>query len=256
MKILKRTEIEAIGNRIYEAYLKLPQIASQHIVCRVDPDIILQDLLGLSIEYRHLSWDGLTYGMTSTGEIGVELCPEDESEDFYMFDGKTVLIEKEIRNNPKMIGKCNFTKCHEASHHIYKMLYPLAYGSKGDREAPKVHFSREPQCHTTYIRDWEEWQADTLASFILLPEELIRQGMFLFDLGDQINYLNKLHFGETYKKFCMLADMLGASKSALAYRMERLGLIKHNQLDNPHKFWDFVLDDPFFRNRKEDCNDK
>jgi len=33
----------------------------------------------------------------------------------------------------------------------------------------------------------------------------------------------------------MLADMLGASRTALAYQMESLGLIKKNQFYEPYK---------------------
>ena len=89
-------------------------------------------------------------------------------------------------------------------------------------------------------RDWEEWQADTLASYILMPEDLIRQGMFWLDMGEQINILNKKFSPYMYEKFCMLADMLGASRSALAYRMERLGLIKENHLSNPYIVFDRI----------------
>ena len=46
MKILKRTDIEAIGNRVYTAYRKLPKIAEQNMICAVDPDILLMDMSG------------------------------------------------------------------------------------------------------------------------------------------------------------------------------------------------------------------
>ena len=189
------------------------------------------------IQYHHLSEDGLTYGMTSTGELGVSLCDMDE---LFILDGKTVLIEKNMLKNPKMAGRCNFTKCHEASHHIFKMLYPNDYGSENDGTPTKVYFSRERMYSPHQPRDWEEWQADTLASYILMPEDLIRQGMFWLDMGEQINILNKKFSPYMYEKFCMLADMLGASRSALAYRMEKLGLIKENHLSNPYIVFDRI----------------
>lgn len=233
MKQLKRTDIEQIGNRIFNAYRKLPCVSSHGHISRVDPDVVLNCILGVDIQYHHLSEDGLTYGMTSTGELGVSLCDMDE---LFILDGKTVLIEKNMLKNPKMAGRCNFTKCHEASHHIFKMLYPNDYGSENDGTPTKVYFSRERMYSPHQPRDWEEWQADTLASYILMPEDLIRQGMFWLDMGEQINILNKKFSPYMYEKFCMLADMLGASRSALAYRMEKLGLIKENHLANPYKF--------------------
>ena len=231
MKQLKRTDIEQIGNRIFNAYRKLPCVSSHGHISRVDPDVVLNCILGVDIQYHHLSEDGLTYGMTSTGELGVSLCDMDE---LFILDGKTVLIEKNMLKNPKMAGRCNFTKCHEASHHIFKMLYPNDYGSENDGTPTKVYFSRERMYSPHQPRDWEEWQADTLASYILMPEDLIRQGMFWLDMGEQINILNKKFSPYMYEKFCMLADMLGASRSALAYRMEKLGLIKENHLSNPY----------------------
>ena len=248
MKILKRTDIEAIGNRIYTAYRKLPQVAEQHMICAVDPDILLPHLLGLDIDYRHISTDRLTFGMTSTEECGVTLFPGDDTCVVYMFDGKTVLIEKDLHTSQNKIGKCNFTKFHEASHHIYKMLYPKYYGYGDDVPHPKLHFSRPTEQKIAPERDWEEWQADTLAACILLPEELIRQGMYLLDLGERIEYLNKLYRHETYEKFCMLAGMMGATPMALAYRMERLGLLEHNQLQDPYSYGDVYFDIPRVEN--------
>lgn len=83
------------------------------------------------------------------------------------------------------------------------------------------------------ISDWEEWQANTLGAAILLPENLIKQGMFLFNLGDKIECLNKIYSPEVYKRFEALADFLGCSKKALAIRMKQLGLLKKEYLDNP-----------------------
>ena len=237
MKQLKRTDIEQIGNRIFNAYRKLPCVSSHGHISRVDPDVVLNCILGVDIQYHHLSEDGLTYGMTSTGELGVSLCDMDE---LFILDGKTVLIEKNMLKNPKMAGRCNFTKCHEASHHIFKMLYPNDYGSENDGTPTKVYFSRERMYSPHQPRDWEEWQADTLASYILMPEDLIRQGMFWLDMGEQINILNKKFSPYMYEKFCMLADMLGASRSALAYRMVKLGLIKENHLSNPYIVFDRI----------------
>lgn len=237
MKQLKRTDIEQIGNRIFNAYRKLPCVSSHGHISRVDPDVVLNCILGVDIQYHHLSEDGLTYGMTSTGELGVSLCDMDE---LFILDGKTVLIEKNMLKNPKMAGRCNFTKCHEASHHIFKMLYPNDYGSENDGTPTKVYFSRERMYSPHQPRDWEEWQADTLASYILMPEYLIGQGMFWLGMGERIELLNKIYSPYIYEKFCMLADMLGASKTALAYRMEKLGLIKENHLDNPYIVFDRI----------------
>ena len=68
---------------------------------------------------------------------------------------------------------------------------------------------------------------------ILLPENLIKQGMYLFSLGEKIECLNKIYYPSVYKRFDALADFLGCSKKALAIRMKQLGLLKKEYLDNP-----------------------
>ena len=66
-----------------------------------------------------------------------------------------------------------------------------------------------------------------------LPENLIKQGMYLFSLGEKIECLNKIYYPSVYKRFDALADFLGCSKKALAIRMKQLGLLKKEYLDNP-----------------------
>ncbi len=244
MKILKRTDIEAIGNRVYTAYRKLPKIAEQRMICAVDPDILLTDLLGLRVDYRHLSKDRRIHGTTSTGAINVMLCQDDSQEDFYYLDGKTILIETDLQKDKQMTGKCRFTKCHEASHHIYKMLYPRFYGNNDDETEPVLHFSREPEVRAGIITDWEEWQADVLASCLLLPEELIRQGMYQVGLGEKVECLNRIYCPDVYGKVNTLAQMLGSSITTLTNKMQRLGLIDRNQLRDPYAYWCVYIDIP------------
>lgn len=62
---------------------------------------------------------------------------------------------------------------------------------------------------------------------------LIKQGMYLFSLGEKIECLNKIYYPSVYKRFDALADFLGCSKKALAIRMKQLGLLKKEYLDNP-----------------------
>ena len=72
MKHLKRTDIEAIGKDIYTQYRKLPEIRSARIICNIQPDLLIEKLLGFKIEYHHLSLSGEVLGITCTDEIGIE----------------------------------------------------------------------------------------------------------------------------------------------------------------------------------------
>ena len=69
----------------------------------MDTSLLVKELLRLNVEYRHLSKDRLTLGMTCFEEIGIELS-ESEGEWFF-FDGKTVLIEEDLRAPSACVGR-------------------------------------------------------------------------------------------------------------------------------------------------------
>ena len=207
MKHLSRFDIEAIADKYVQAYMALPDVRNTQIY-RIDPELLLEKVLGLNVEYQHLSYDGSILGMTSFTEMGVHL----------NFDSK-------------LKGRKNFTLMHEGSHQIFKMLFPNDYGVT--QKSAGVHYYKANSERNKPISDWEEWQANTLGAAILLPENLIKQGMYLFSLGEKIECLNKIYFPGVYKRFDALADFLGCSKKALAIRMKQLGLLKKEYLDNP-----------------------
>lgn len=230
MKRLTRNYIEGIAERILKAYRNLPENQGTQLY-RIDPELLLTRVLGLNIEYAHLSLDGTILGLTSFDEVEVEIFDETDMDTFLSLDGKTVVIEKDLLMDTKMRGRCNFTTMHEGGHQIFKMLFPTEYGVGA--KANNLHFYKANSEQKKPIQDWEEWQANTLAAAILLPEDLVKQGMFLFGLGDKIECLNKVYRKEVYDRFAALADFLGSSKQALAIRMKRLGLLEHEYLNNP-----------------------
>jgi len=230
LKRLTRKNIESIAERILSAYRNLPEIKGTQLY-RIDPEILLTKVLGLNVEYAHLSLDRSILGLTSFGEVEVEVYDETDMDFFLCLDGKTIVIEKDLQMDTKMRGRCNFTTMHECGHQIFKMLFPNEYGA--NVKATDLHFYTANSEAKKPIQDWEEWQANTLAAAILLPEDLIKQGMYLFGLGEKIECLNKIYCKEVYDRFAALADFLGSSKKALAIRMKGLGLLEREYLDNP-----------------------
>lgn len=228
---LSRNDIEQIAEMILVQYRKLPEVQKKKMY-RVDPELLLTKVLGLNIEYGHLSIDGSILGLTSFEEVEVEVLDYTDMETFVSLDGKTVIIEEDLHNDSTQIGRFNFTLMHEGSHQIFNRLFPNEYGCKKSNASP-VHYHTYNSEKNKPIKDWEEWQANTLAAAILLPKDLIEYGMFLFGLGKKIKCLNRITNFETYQKFSALADFLGASKSALAIRMKQLNLLEKEYLDNP-----------------------
>lgn len=76
----------------------------------------MEKVLGLNVEYQHLSYDGSILGMTSFTEMGVQVFEDDDNEAFFFLDGKTVLVEKDLNFDSKLKGRKNFTLMHEGSH--------------------------------------------------------------------------------------------------------------------------------------------
>ncbi len=231
MRCLSRIDIEAIAEKYIQAYMRIPEVRDTHIY-KIDPELFLEKVLKLDIRYLHLSNDGSMLGLTTFEQIEVAVITGTDVEEHILLDGNTVLIESDLKSNHKLRGRMNFTLMHEGSHQIFKKLFPDDYGAVSNRESA-VHYHKASHGHCKQIEDWEEWQANTLASAILLPPNLIYQGMYLFGLGEKIECLNKIYKPKEYERFSALADFLGCSKKALAIRMKQLGLIKNEYLDNP-----------------------
>ena len=177
MKRLSRNDIETIAEKYVKAYLELPEIKSAQVY-RIEPEIMLEKVLGLNVEYMHLSYDGSILGMTSFGELGVQVFENDDEEAFFFLDGKTVLVESDLNYDNKSKGRKNFTLMHEGSHQIFKMLFPNDYGVT--QQSAGVHYYKANTERSRQINDWEEWQANTLAAAILLPKCLIEKGSVKF----------------------------------------------------------------------------
>ena len=54
MKHLSRLDIEAIAEKYITAYMELPEVQDMQIY-RIEPELFLERVLGLKIDYAHLS---------------------------------------------------------------------------------------------------------------------------------------------------------------------------------------------------------
>jgi len=177
LKYLSRKDIEAIGERVTKAYFRLPDLTGK-TVYKITPDKLITDLLGFNLEYHHLSLDGSVLGLTSSyGAVTYKVFDYADEESYCYLDGKTIFIERDLNEDISQIGRCNFTKAHEAGHQILKILFPKEYG--GDNR--KLHFCL---AHPPKQRkmDWLEWQVNAIASVILMPKEVIMRALFLLAL--------------------------------------------------------------------------
>ena len=221
--ILSRSDIEQIAQKILSVYTEA-YVPEKHLCYQVEPEK-LADVLGLEVDYQILSLDGSILGVTSPDEQFVTIYMENEGCLYYL-DGNTILIDGRLCLSPRNAGRKNYTLAHEISHQVLYKAFPGHFSSA---QQLMYHTRKKPKEHRT-VTDWAEWQADALAAALLMPEHAIREGMFLVGLGEHIGTLSKKYTPNKYESFCRLAEVLGASKSALSFRMEQLGLLDRNLL--------------------------
>ena len=217
MPYLSRNDIEAIGERAILQY-KQSYVPNRRMCYRVDITE-LAEMLGFKIEYAYITTDGSILGQTSVGKVWTTVYDNSMRPVLFQLDGSTILIDKRL-NNPKTIGRKNFTIAHEVAHQIINREYPEIYRPH-NRTFCDYRRSAKP---AKTITDWYEWQADVFAASLLLPLDALKDSMFLFGLGDKMKMLSRKYSENRYNLFCEMADYLKVSRSALAYRMEQLVL--------------------------------
>ena len=223
MKHLSRFDIEAIADKYVQAYMALPDVRNTQIY-RIDPELLLEKVLGLNVEYQHLSYDGSILGMSSFTEMGVQVFEDDDNEAFFFLDGKTVLVEKDLNFDSKLKGRKNFTLMHEGSHQIFKMLFPNDYGVT--QKSAGVHYCKANSERNKPISDWEEWQANTLAAELLMPTFLVNAEIERAALRLPNGILYKSESDPNYEKILEMAARMGVSWSAIRIRLQQMQVIK------------------------------
>ncbi len=224
MAYLSRNDIEKIAGQVTCQY-KSVCVPEQHMCYAIDATK-LAEMLGLRIEYVHITRDGSILGQTSSGRVWTEIYDDNMNKLFFELDGSTILIDKRLLNNPKIVGRKNFTIAHEIAHQILNRLYPEMYDTQ-NRIFCDYRRSAKPKKE---IVDWREWQADALAAALLLPVDVLQNSMFVFGLGEKMKMLSRKYSSTNFGLFCEMADYLQVSRTALSYRMEQLGLLDNNRL--------------------------
>ena len=237
MKYLSRRDLEAIAARVVRAYWRIPN--AQNEPSRIVPEVLLTEMLGLTIDYRHLSKNRQMLGMTCFSETGVEVF-DSPLEDFFFLDGKSVLIEEDLKNPTAVPGRRNFTIMHEGCHHVLYMLFPEDY--REGISARRVLVYRDTGNNAAYDY-WVEWQTDTLASAILMPPDLLRTNMALCGIPSGVSILNQRWRPREYEKFTLLSEMMGVSKQALSIRLKQFGLIGRDDRSYPNSLLDIFKED-------------
>ena len=165
MAYLSRWDLEQIAYRVTQAYARKVGVKYADLD-RVVPETVLQDVLGLRIQYEHLSLDGNTLGITGFDDTEVGVYDDGQEGDMVKLDGKTVLIERDLLYYDKT-GRRNFTLLHEGGHHVLFMLFPKEYATGSPARTVKYYREQKSDGFNPL-----EWQCDTLAAAILMRKGL------------------------------------------------------------------------------------
>ena len=214
-KCLSRAELEYIAGTITEKYYALPQ--KGRIMEPIDPERLASEVVGLNVSYLPLCQDDSVMGLSVFADLEIRLQLEDGTVQEVRLGDRDIVIDSSLLEERNR-GRRNFTMAHETAHHILAMMYPMEYGA-----------TCRCRSHVLYrkngvARDWEEWQADTMAAALLMPSELVRFCMYFFGLGEELGFAGALKDSFQYSRFCDMANYMGVSKKDMEIRLRRMEL--------------------------------
>ena len=106
MKRLSRNDIETISEKFVKAYFELPEIKKSQVY-RIEPELMLEKVLGLTIEYMHLVRYSDGAKMYSMGMTKFQEVAKDAKACYKI--GQLVLVNTEILD--KYLETFHITDC-------------------------------------------------------------------------------------------------------------------------------------------------
>ena len=150
-----------------------------------------------------------------------------------MRTGNQIILDQRLLDDSK-VGERNFTIAHECGHDLINWQDPsyvpqrvTNYRIKATRKVLKTE------------HDFKEWQANVVASCLLLRPNLVGWALFTFAKKDKITVygMDTLHRDDKYI-LRMMAQYLGVSQECLRYRLDRLNYLDHK----PFSEYDPIMD--------------
>ena len=210
-RILSRQDLEVIGDELTRDFYRLRGIPSG-VYLPLDPERFITEYVRVRLLYLPPLDDsilGLTVNECCTYIV------HDRRDRRYELQPGDIVINSGL-NRRECIGRRNFTLMHEAAHVLLGRRYPGEYAFR------ETHVYRLERAQ----RDWEEWQADNLASVLLMPSPLVLQ--LLHSYSGFPKTLMRPDWEEeigTDLVIRQIADTLGVSVTALIVRLRQLKLI-------------------------------
>ena len=198
-------------------------------------DYILRDYLGSEYEsYKPFDVNAFAKDYLKLEISYCEFNPKDNIEGKRI--GNQIQLDQRL-NEPTRVGERNFTVAHECGHDLINWQDPnyvpdqtINYRIRSQRKELKTE------------NDFREWQANVVASCLLLRPCLVDWTMFTFARKEKITVFGgyTIHRIDRYI-IRMMAQYLGVSQECLRYRLDRLGYLDHKPISEYDPVMDMCL---------------
>lgn len=214
-----------LANRVLKFYRTRMNITSDTYYVDVE---VLAGLLGYRIQNVNLGEDADVMGFTAFDPAVIDLSDQNGYLVTIAVDANTIVLNESIKDF--CFGRYRFTSAHEVAHLILDMVYHLNY---------KVRYRSNPRVIKNMNNsafDYEEYIANRLASYLLIPDNVLRIKFREYFDRRRVEIISPFDNIGQYSKFCKLADYFGVSHEALSIRLQQTGMLgKYYSYQHQHK---------------------
>lgn len=170
-------------------------------------------------------------------EIYGRYCQFDPNEHIEgMRTGQQIILDERL-SEPARLGERNFTIAHECGHDLINWQDP--------DYIPHQIINYRIRSHHKKLKtenDFKEWQANVVASCLLLRPNLVGWTLYTFAKKEKITvYDTNILFRADRTILRMMAQYLGVSQECLFYRLDRLKMLEHKPLSEYDPVMDALL---------------
>lgn len=205
-------------------------------------ELLIEAHLDLEVDFKNLSNDKSTLGLTTFGDGYIKVFNVENKEEFLPVKTGTIIIDNELLEGN--LGRLRFTYAHEASHWVlHRHLFELDPNQmvlfQEEQEVQSIKcLNRDIEnmfaSNKTLLSDadWLEWQADSLGASLLLPRTTFKLAfedkLHSCGLHQLPLVLNEKGGDIYYLIISELSQIFRVSKQAVQVRLSKLKLVQNN----------------------------
>ena len=214
MVYLNNSEISDLAKKVIQKYKEY--IGVEWELFKVEP-IRLAEMLGLDVKFVDFGDDSEILGFTAFNDMSITLTDANQSDITLDLSNRTLVINEALKRGCE--GRLNFTIAHEIAHHIIDVVCGANYSIK---------FRQLPHCERPINRfspDYDEYMANQLAAALLMPDVFVDTVFYKLFETERVKRIHSILDKIAFKKLCAMAALFGVSKSALAIRLQKKGML-------------------------------